>query len=145
MEDSKSRKGWMQGPIAAPGGVVVLHATINISRWYCLLPNKICKYNWAEATAQLDKLKDFVLSQRNAVTMLNRARYTKGQWNIFGKEPIYLAYKHTMKAINRKRYEAHKLASENSSFNKESFAPLRADITSFILAIKDLQAPDLDK
>ena len=46
MEDSKSRKGWMQGPIAAPGGVVVLHATINISRWYCLLPNKICKLRY---------------------------------------------------------------------------------------------------
>ena len=37
MEDSKSRKGWMQGPIVAPGGVVVLHATINISRWLVLL------------------------------------------------------------------------------------------------------------
>ena len=101
MEDSKSRKGWMQGPIAAPGGVVVLHATINISRWYCLLPNKICKYNWAEATAQLDKLKDFVLSQRNAVTMLNRTPYTKEQWKNVGKEPIYLAYKHAMEAVNR--------------------------------------------
>ena len=103
-----------------------------------------CK-DWAEATAQLDNLKDFVLSQRNAVTMLNRARYTKGQWKNFGKEPLYLAYKHALEAINRKRYEAHKMASENSSFNKESFAPLRADITIFILAIKALQAPDLDK
>ena len=37
MKDSKSRKGWMQGPIVAPGGVVVLHATINISRWLVLL------------------------------------------------------------------------------------------------------------
>ena len=103
-----------------------------------------CK-DWAEATAQLDKLKDVVLSQRNAVTMLNRTPYTKGQWKNVGKEPIYLAYKHAMKAINRKRYEAHKLANENSVFNEESFAPPRADITIFILAIKDLQAPDLDK
>ena len=29
----------------------------------------------------------------------------------FGKEPLYLVYKRAMEAINRKRYEAHKLAN----------------------------------